>query len=190
MQVGVFVEVAAGVGEEVVVVDLVVGGFFAEGVVADVFVDAGGEAVVVGDVADRALVVGQGSLLVDYVQAAVNNHGTPEFYAQPAFKTMAARVPAEACGYGMSDLSAYARYYVDQIRMAIEASEAAGAAPASADEDGDTMPAPMAEFLKGFDFDRFPPADVVAGYFGTSEGYSVMDSAGFRSTMTIHYPMR
>lgn len=141
-------------------------------------------------VVDRALMIGQGSLLVDYVQAAVNNQGMPEFYTQPAFQTMAAGVPAEACGYGMSDLGAYARYYVNQIRTALEASQEAGASPANADADGQDPADPLEEFLKGFDLDRLPPADVIASYLGTSEGYSVMDEAGFRSTMTIRYPER
>jgi hypothetical protein len=139
-------------------------------------------------VVDRAMMVGQGSLLVDYVQAAVNNQGLPEFYEQQAFKEMAARIPAEACGYGMSDLSAYARFYVNQIREAVEKADAAKTRPASADEDGDETPDPLAGFLKGFDVEKLPPADVIASYLGISEGYSVMDEAGFRSVMTIHYP--
>jgi hypothetical protein len=36
--------------------------------------------------------------------------------------------------------------------------------------------------------DKLPPADVIAGYLGVSEGYSVMDEAGFRSVMAMRYP--
>ena len=137
-------------------------------------------------VIDRALIIGQGSLLVDYVQAAVNNQGTPEFYEQSAFKDMMAHIPRGACGYGMSDLSAYTRFYVSQIRTALEQARTAEATPASSDED--ETPDPMAKFLDDFDLDKLPPADVIARYFGISEGYSVMDEAGFRSVMTMRYP--
>jgi hypothetical protein len=137
-------------------------------------------------VADRALIIGQGNLLVDYVQAAVHNQGASEFYEQPAFKEIMTRIPSTACGYGISDLSAYARFYVNQVRTAIEQVRAAEATPASSG--GDEGPDPFAGFLEGFDMDKLPSADVIAGYFGVSEGYSVMDEAGFRSTMTMRYP--
>jgi len=137
-------------------------------------------------VVDRALIIGQGNLLVDYVQAAVHNQGAPEFYERPAFKAMVARIPSSACGYGMSDLSAYARFYVNQVRTAVEQARMADATPASSGDDGE--PEPFAEFMEEFDMDQLPSAEVIASYFGISEGYSVMDAAGFRSTMTIHYP--
>ena len=60
------------------------------------------------------------------------------------------------------------------------------AVPASSN--GDEAPEPLAEFLDGFQIDKLPPADVIASYFGVSEGYSVMDETGFRSTMTMRYP--
>jgi hypothetical protein len=135
-------------------------------------------------VADRALIIGQGDLLVDYVQAAVHNQGRPEFYEQPAFKAMLARIPGDACSYGMNDLSAYVRFYVNQMRTAM----AQAATPASSDGNDGRKPNPLAALFKDFDVDKLPPADVIARYFGVSEGYSVMDAAGFRSTMTIRYP--
>ena len=137
-------------------------------------------------VADRALIIGQGDLLVDYVQAAVNNQGVPEFYERPAFKEMMAHIPGNACGYGMNDLSAYARFYMNQIRTVVEQAREGEAVPASSN--GDEAPEPLAEFLDGFQIDKLPPADVIASYFGVSEGYSVMDETGFRSTMTMRYP--
>jgi hypothetical protein len=136
-------------------------------------------------VADRALIIGQGNLLVDYVQAAVNNPVAPEFYERPAFKEMMARIPGNACGYGINDLSAYARFYVNQVRTALEQAREGEATPASSSGDAAD---PLAEFLEGFDIDQLPSAEVIASYFGVSEGYSVMDEAGFRSTMTMRYP--
>jgi hypothetical protein len=139
-------------------------------------------------VVDRALIIGQGSLLVDYVQAAVHNQGSPAFYEQPNFKTMAARIPSGACSYGMSDLSAYARFYVNQIRRAAEQARAARPTSADAGGHGSGTPAPLASFLQEFDVAKLPPADVIADYFGPSEGYSVLDAKGFQSLWTIHYP--
>jgi len=139
-------------------------------------------------VADRALIIGQSNLLVDYVQAAVNNRSTPEFYDQPAFQEMMARIPRGACGYGMNDLSAYMRFYMNQFRTAIEQARDARAKPASSDGGRGERPDPLAALLEDFDVDKLPSADVIARYFGVSEGYSVMDEAGFRSTMTIRYP--
>ena len=69
-------------------------------------------------VVDRALVIGNGSLVVDYVQAAVNNQSPPAFYESRPFRDMVARVPAEACSYAVSDLSAYVRFLADEIRTA------------------------------------------------------------------------
>jgi len=135
-------------------------------------------------VVDRALVIGNGNLLVDYVQAAVNHQGAPDFYEQPAFEQMVARTPTGACSYGLSDLSAYARFYIDKVRAAAEKAEAA---PASAEKGAGKAPDLLADLLHSFDVDKLPPAEVIAGYFGLSEGYSVMDDAGFRSVMTIHY---
>lgn len=137
-------------------------------------------------VVDRALVIGQGSLLEDYVQAAVHNQGVPAFYESRPFKAMMARLPANACGYGMSDLSAYARFFVNQAREAAQQMESAR--PARADDDCGDETNPLESLFEGFDLARLPSAEVIAGYLGTSDGFSVIDDAGFRSTMTIHYP--
>jgi hypothetical protein len=134
-------------------------------------------------VVDRALVIGQGDLLVAYVQAALGNQGVPEFYESGPFKEMAARVPADACSYSLSDLSAYARFFMDEVRKTIETVEAA-----SADEDFDAAVAPLADILKGFDVAQLPSDEVIAGYFGNSDGYSVIDANGFKSIVTVYYP--
>ena len=142
-------------------------------------------------VVDRALVIGEGGLLVDYVQAAVHNQGASEFYTRALFTDMAARVPADACSYGVSDLAAYARFFVDQLGSAIEEMQAAGLArPAGAG--GEETPGlnPMADLLAGLDTAKLPPAERVGAYFGTCDGYSLIDGAGFRSTMTLYYPRR
>ena len=134
-------------------------------------------------VVDRALVIGQGDLLVAYVQAALGNQGVPDFYESVPFKEMAARVPADACSYSLSDLSAYARFFMDEVRKTIETVEAA-----SADEDFDAAVAPLADILKGFDAAQLPSDEVIAGYFGNSDGYSVIDATGFKSIVTVYYP--
>ncbi len=141
-------------------------------------------------VVDRALVIGHGSLLVNYAQAAVNRVGTSPFYESRAFQDMAARVPAGACTYGLSDLSAYARYFTAEIRKAAAKSQAFQAAPAAVEEDCgcEDDPDPLDAFWDSFDVDNLPPAEVMAGYFGISDGYSVIDENGFRSALTIHYP--
>lgn len=139
-------------------------------------------------VVDRALVVGQSGLLEDYVQAAVHNQGVPEFYESPPFKAMVARVPAEACSYGWSDLAAYAHFFIDEVQEAAAQLQAAGATPASADQEGGETVDPLKDLFGGFAVDRLPPAEVIADYIGASDGYSVIDAAGFRSTWTIHYP--
>lgn len=141
-------------------------------------------------VVDRALVIGQGGLLVDYVQAAVRPQGEPAFYADPMFKAMAARVPADACTYGVSDLAAYARFFMDGFRTAVEAMEGRLATADSDDARRAQTLGPLADILAGMDSGRLPAAESVAGYFGTSDGYSVIDAAGFRSTMTVYYPER
>jgi hypothetical protein len=134
-------------------------------------------------VVDRALVIGQGDLLVAYVQAALGNQGVPDFYESVPFKEMAARVPADACSYSLSDLSAYARFFMDEVRKTIETVEAA-----SADEDFDAAVTPLADILKGFDAAQLPSDEVIAGYFGNSDGYSVIDATGFKSIVTVYYP--
>jgi hypothetical protein len=134
-------------------------------------------------VVDRALVIGQGDLLVAYVQAALGNQGVPDFYESVPFREMAARVPADACSYSLSDLSAYARFFMDEVRKTIETVEAA-----SADEDVDAAVAPLADILKGLDVDQLPSDEVLAGYFGNSDGYSVIDANGFKSIVTVYYP--
>ncbi len=141
-------------------------------------------------VVDRALVIGHGNLLVDYAQAAVNRAGTPSFYESHAFREMAARVPANACTYGLSDLSAYARYFTAEIRKAAAEAQALQAAPAAVEEDCgcENDPDPLVAFWDRFDGDHLPPAEVMARYFSISDGYSVIDESGFRSAMTIHYP--
>jgi hypothetical protein len=48
----------------------------------------------------------------------------------------------------------------------------------------------MADFLAGFDFDKLPSAEHVGAYFGTSDGYSMVDGDGFRSSLTMYYPPR
>lgn len=139
-------------------------------------------------VVDRALVIGEGGLLVDYVQAAVNGPGEPDFYTRPMFTQMVARVPAGACSYGVSDLSAYARFFVDQVKTSARAMQSALATPASAGGDKTALRHPMADLLAGFDFEKLPSAESVAAYFGTGDGYSMRDAEGFRSTMTVYYP--
>jgi len=134
-------------------------------------------------VVDRALVIGQGDLLVAYVQAALGNQGVPDFYESVPFKEMAARVPADACSYSLSDLSAYARFFMNEVRKTIETVEAA-----SAEEDFDAAVAPLADFLKGLDAAQLPSDEVIAGYFGNSDGYSVIDANGFKSIVTVYYP--
>ena len=139
-------------------------------------------------VADRALLIGKANLLVDYVQAAVNNQGVPDFYESRPFKEMVARVPADACSYGWSDLSAYARFFMSEIRTAAEQMREEMATPASTGEDFRETLNPLADIFVDFDIDTLPNAEVVASYFDTSDGYSVIDDAGFRSSITIHYP--
>ena len=141
-------------------------------------------------VVDRALVVGQGDLLVEYVQAANHNAGEPGFYENRPFKEMLARVPAEACSYGLSDLSAYARFFMNEVRKTAEEIETAMATPASADEDCDEALTPLAEIFEGFDLDKLPAAEVIASYVGKSDGYSVIDAAGLTSVVTVYYPER
>jgi hypothetical protein len=139
-------------------------------------------------VVDRALVIGQGDLLVAYVQAALDNQGPPDFYESGPFREMAARVPADACSYGLSDLSAYAHFFMEEVRKTAEAVEAARATSAGADEDFDAAMAPLADIFEGIDVSRLPSAEVIAGYFGNSDGYSVIDAAGFKSIVTVYYP--
>ena len=141
-------------------------------------------------VVDRALVVGQGDLLVEYVQAAIHNAGVPEFYESRPFKEMLARVPADACSYGLSDLSAYARFFMNEVRKTAEEIETAMATPASADEDYDEALTPLAEIFEGFDLDQLPAAEVIASYVGKSDGYSVIDASGLTSVVTVYYPER
>ena len=141
-------------------------------------------------VIDRALVIGTGDLLMDYVQAAVNKHRVPAFYESPVFEQMAARIPAEACGYGVSDISAYVAFIADEIRSASAKMEAHRATPANADEDCgcEKKKGPLAAFFEDFDSENLPSTEVMARYFGTSVGYNVIDEGGFRSAITIHYP--
>lgn len=141
-------------------------------------------------VVDRALVIGQGDLLVEYVQEANHNAGVPEFYASRPFQEMLARVPAEACSYGLSDLSAYARFFMNEVIQAAEELETAMATPASADEDFDETLAPLVDIFGGIDMARLPSAEVVASYFGNSDGYSVIDASGLTSIVTVYYPER
>ncbi len=141
-------------------------------------------------VVDRALLIGSGNLLVDHVQAAVNRQGTSTFYDSRSFREMAARVPTGACTYGMSDLSAYVRYFTVEIHKAAARAEAGPPTPANVEEDGgcEEEPSPLAVFWEDFDVESLPSAEVMARYFGTSDGYSVIDDNGFRSELTIHYP--
>lgn len=139
-------------------------------------------------VVDRSLVVGQGERLVEYVQAALHNPGVPEFYERRQFKEMVARVPAGACSYGLSDLSAYARFVMNEIRQAAGEVEAAMATPASAEEDGDETLDPLAGFWEDFDIGHLPTAESLARFFGSSDGYSVVDAAGLTSVVTVYYP--
>lgn len=139
-------------------------------------------------VVDRALVIGQGDLLVEYVQAAMHNQGVPEFYESRPFKEMLARVPAGACSYGLSDLSAYARFFMNEVRKTVQEMETAMATPASADEDCGEAMAPLAEIFEGFDLDQLPSAEVMASYLGNSDGYSMIDASGLTSVVTVYYP--
>ena len=139
-------------------------------------------------VVDRALIIGQGELLENYVQAAVNNQGEPEFYDSRPFKEMLARIPDNACSYGLSDMSAYARFFINEMGKAFGEMESALASPASANDDGGNPPDPFDDLLEGFNFDQLPSAEVIAGYFGLSDGFTVIDDAGMRSTVTLHYP--
>ena len=143
-------------------------------------------------VVDRALVFGNGDLLVDHVQAAINRQGTSTFYESRPFREMAARVPAGACTYGMSDMSAYVRYFTGEVHKARALAKADQASPANAEDDCgcEEEPSPLAAFWEDFDLEKLPSAEVMAGYFGTSDGYSVIDEKGFRSALTIHYPQR
>lgn len=141
-------------------------------------------------VVDRALVIGQGDLLVEYVQAAVHNPGVPKFYENRPFKEMLARVPADACSYGLSDLSAYARFFMKEVIKTAAEVETAMATQASTDEEYDEALAPLAEIFEGFDMDQLPSAEVIASYLGNSDGYSVIDASGLTSTMSVYYPER
>ena len=141
-------------------------------------------------VVDRALVFGQGDLLVEYVQAANQNTGVPEFYASRPFQEMLARIPADACSYGLSDLSAYARFFMNEIMQTAEEVETAMATPASADEDFDDALAPLAEIFEGLDMEQLPSAEVMASYLDNSDGYSVIDANGLTSIVTVYYPER
>ena len=141
-------------------------------------------------VVDRALVIGQGDLLVEYVQAAVHNPGVPEFYESRPFKEMLARVPADACSYGLSDLSAYARFFMKEVIKTAAEVETAMATQASTDEDYDEALAPLAEIFEGYDMDQLPSAEVIASYLGNSDGYSVIDASGLTSIMSVYYPER
>jgi hypothetical protein len=141
-------------------------------------------------VVDRALVIGNGSLVVDYVQAAVNNQSPPAFYESRPFRDMVARVPAEACSYAVSDLSAYVRFLADEIRTAAARTSAHQASPANADEDCgcEEEHDPLFAFFRNIEIANLPSSDVMASYFSTSDGYNMIDAAGFRAAMTIHYP--
>ncbi len=141
-------------------------------------------------VVDRALVFGSGNLVVDYVQAAVNRQGTPPFDESRPFQEMAARVPAGACTYGMSDLSVYVRYLTAEVHKARALAEAGRASPANVEEDCgcEKKPDPLAALWDDFDLENLPSAEVMARYFGTSDGYSVIDENGLRSELTIYYP--
>ena len=141
-------------------------------------------------VVDRALVIGDGSLMVDYVQAAVNHQGPPAFYESRPFQDMLARLPPEACSYTVSDLSAYVRFFTDEIRTAVASASAHRASPANADEDCgcEEKDDPLTAFFDNIEIANLPSTEVMAGYFGTSDGYHLIDAAGLRAAWTIHYP--
>jgi hypothetical protein len=77
---------------------------------------------------------------------------------------------------------------MDEVRETVKAVEAAKATPANADEDVDAAMAPLADIFEGLDVSQWPSAEVIAGYFGNSDGYSVIDAAGFKSIVTVYYP--
>ena len=56
------------------------------------------------------------------------------------------------------------------------------------EEDFDEALNPLADIFEDFDIDDLPTAEFVASFFGPSNGYSVMDETGFRSSITIVYP--
>ena len=49
-------------------------------------------------------------------------------------------------------------------------------------------PDPLTALWDDFDLENLPSAEVMARYFGTSDGYSVIDENGLRSELTIYYP--
>jgi hypothetical protein len=142
-------------------------------------------------VIDRALLIGNGRLLENYVQAAVHNQGEPAFYTSRPFQAMAARIPPDACSYAMSDMAPFVRYFMDEIRTAADEARSQAASPANSPEDGDcpeNRPSPLAALVDKIDAAALPPAEAIAGYFGITDGYSVIDADGLRSAMTVYYP--
>ena len=150
-----------------------------------------GNPTVYGEIAltvlDRALIIGQGELVMEYVQSSLSPGESPEFYASKGFRLLSAQLPQGANSYGLSDFAQYARLALNQIRQiaaAIEDRAGDSGDGDSADGEGDKV----AAFLQRFDLDRLPPDDTIARYMGTGTSHSLIDAGGLQVALTIHYP--
>ncbi len=139
-------------------------------------------------VLDQALLVGHENLLMDHVQSTADKSGEPAFYKSDKYTAMMENIPSGAFRYSMGSLSKIGEYTLAKIRESESHEDDLFADDEM--EGPDVEEAFMDRFLEGFKYDQLPADEVIAGYLGDFEGYSLANEKGLESVLTIRYPRK
>ncbi|UCH95830.1 MAG: hypothetical protein JSV88_03025 [Candidatus Aminicenantes bacterium] len=137
-------------------------------------------------VVDGALVFGTEKLVRSLIQAAstTRKSSTNTFYQHPSYTTLIRQVPDDAVGFAITDISRLLRPMLELFKnpLMIQTLKME-----SQQDKEKSEPSPLTEFFDNLRFDRLPPVDFMASFFGRGVSYTRFDGNDLSSRGIFQY---
>lgn len=140
-------------------------------------------------VIDGDFVFGPLNLLRSYINGSRSNEAAREFYKSPIFTRMIRRVPDDAAGYGLLDVSLLIEQGMNFLKTAARLSPPPQAPPGGQVPGSKHTPSPFDDFFDNLKFDKLPAPDFVRSFFGPAVNYYRFDGKELLVRWEFHNPI-
>jgi hypothetical protein len=143
-------------------------------------------------VVDGDLVFGPLDLLRSYIHGSRNNNSAREFYKSPMFTRMIRRVPDNASGYGLMDVSRLIEQGIKIFKTGGLLAEPLTAPKGKVEVAPGSIPvsSPFDNFLKNLKLDKLPAPDFFRSFFGPAVNYFRFNGKELTVKWEFHNPLK
>lgn len=141
-------------------------------------------------VIDGDFVFGPLNLLRSYINGSRSNESARAFYKSPIFTRMIRRVPDNAAGYGLVDVSRLIEQGMNLFKTAAKLSPPPQMKPERQVPGSKKTPSPLDDFFNNLKFDKLPAPDFVRSFFGPAVNYYRFDGKELMIKWEFHNPVK